>query len=112
MISVYSMKEHREAAKSEMLEYAHREEDGRLLLGKNVVTGEEKYLALPQGCKLKPVTDDMALCHPSFYRDNGRLCVADAERSWFVRIDHIKKYGTDPNLESVTTQPQRTAYIF
>lgn len=54
------------SGKSEMLEYAHREEDGRLLLGRNVVTGEEKYLALQQGCKLQPVTDDMALCHPSF----------------------------------------------
>ena len=100
------------SGKSEMLEYAHREEDGRLLLGRNVVTGEEKYLALQQGCKLQPVTDDMALCHPSFRKDNGRLCVADAEKSWFVRIDHIKKYGTDPNLESVTTCPKEPLIFF
>ncbi|WP_300719160.1 DUF4914 family protein, partial [uncultured Desulfovibrio sp.] len=53
-----------------------------------------------------------ALCHPSFYKDNGRLCVADAEKSWFVRIDHIKKYGTDPNLESVTTNPKEPLIFF
>ena len=86
------------SGKSEMLEYAHRE--------------EEKYLALQQGCKLQPVTDDMALCHPSFRKNNGRLCVADAERSWFVRIDHIKKYGTDPNLETVTTNPKEPLIFF
>lgn len=100
------------SGKSEMLEYAHREEDGRLLLGKNVVTGEEKHLALQQGCKLQPVTDDMALCHSSFQKGNGKLTVADAENSWFVRIDHIKKYGTDPNLESVTTNPKEPLIFF
>ena len=100
------------SGKSEMLEYAHREEDGRLLLGRNVVTKEEKYLALQQGCKLQPVTDDMALCHNSFQKGNGKLCVTDAENSWFVRIDHIKKYGTDPNLESVTTTPKEPLIFF
>lgn len=100
------------SGKSEMLEYAHREEDGRLLLGRNVVTGEEKHLALQQGCKLQPVTDDMAICHPSLLKDNGKLCVTDAESSWFVRIDHIKKYGTDPNLESVTTKPKEPLLFF
>ena len=100
------------SGKSEMLEYAHREEDGRLLLGRNVVTGEEKHLALQQGCKLQPVTDDMALCHPSFIKNGGKLSVTDAENSWFVRIDHIKKYGTDPNLESVTTNPKEPLIFF
>ena len=100
------------SGKSEMLEYAHREEDGRLLLGRNVVPGEEKHLALSQGCKLQPVTDDMALCHPGFRKDNGRLSVIDAEKSWFVRIDHIKKYGTDPHLEEVTTHPDEPLIFF
>lgn len=100
------------SGKSEMLEYAHREEDGRLLLGRNVVTKEEKFIALSQGCKLQPVTDDMALCHSSFQKDNGRLAVVDAEKSWFVRIDHIKKYGTDPHLESVTTHPKEPLIFF
>ena len=96
----------------EMLEYAHREEDGRLLLGRNVVTGDEKYLPPLQGCKLQPVTDDMALCHTGFQKDNGRLAVMDAEKSWFVRIDHIKKYGTDPNIEAVTLQPKEPLIFF
>lgn len=100
------------SGKSEMLEYAHREEDGRLLLGKNVVTGEEKFLAPLQGCKLQPITDDMALCHSGFQKDNGRLSVMDAEKSWFVRIDHIKKYGTDPNLEQVTLHPKEPLIFF
>ena len=47
------------SGKSEMLEYAHREEDGRFLIGRNVVTGEEKYLELQQGCKMQRVTEDM-----------------------------------------------------
>ena len=100
------------SGKSEMLEYAHREEDGRLLLGRNVVTGEEKRLALQQGCKLQPVTDDMALCHTNRQKENGKLTVSDAENSWFVRIDHIQKYGTDPNLESVTTNPKEPLIFF
>ena len=50
--------------KSEMLEYPHRENDGRLLLGQNIVTGEQPVCELNQGCTLHPVTDDMALCHP------------------------------------------------
>ncbi len=100
------------SGKSEMLEYAHREEDGRLLLGRNVVSDDVKYLALSQGCKLQPVTDDMALCHSSFQKDNGRLTVVDAEKSWFVRIDHIKKYGTDPNMESVTSHPKEPLIFF
>jgi hypothetical protein len=36
--------------KSEMLEQVHREEDGRLLLGENLVTGEHKHVHLPRAC--------------------------------------------------------------
>lgn len=90
------------SGKSEMLEYAHRENDGRLLLGKNTVTGDSKYVSLNQGCKLEPVTDDMALCHPKIQSDEGKLAVTDAERSWFVRVNHIQSYGTEPNLEKAT----------
>jgi hypothetical protein len=50
--------------KSEMLEHAHRQADGTLLLGRNLVNGEKRSLTLPKGCELRPVTDDMALCHP------------------------------------------------
>ncbi|MCW8131299.1 MAG: DUF4914 family protein [Planctomycetota bacterium] len=90
--------------KSEMLEYPHREQDGRLLLGKNTVTGERRKLSLHIGCTLHPVTDDMALCHPNLQQGN-KLVVSDAEDAWFVRINHITGYGTDPNLERLTTTP-------
>jgi len=91
--------------KSEMLEYAHREPDGRLLLGHNLVTGEKVYLSLPRGCELHPVTDDMSSCHPDIQNDSERLVVADAEDGWFLRINHINAYGTDPNLEKLCVQP-------
>lgn len=91
--------------KSEMLEYAHREPDGRLLLARNIRTNERVYMTLPRGCELRPVTDDMALCAPSESGDAGRLVVTDAEDAWFLRINHIDQYGTDVNLESLCVQP-------
>ena len=91
--------------KSEMLEYPHREIDGRLLLGENVVTRERRYLSLTQGCALHPVTDDMALCHPRHSNGGGRVCVTDAEDAWFVRVDHITGYGVAPDLERICIQP-------
>jgi len=91
--------------KSEMLELAHREPDGRLLLGENLITGERRYLQIPRGCELRPVTDDMALCHPSLQRGDGKLTLTDAENAWFVRVNHIRRYGVDPHLEGLTAQP-------
>jgi hypothetical protein len=88
--------------KSEMLEHVHRERDGRLLLGVNVATGEKRHIVLPSACELRPVADDMALCHPSLQRNDGKLAIEDAEDAWFVRVNHIKRYGTDPDLEEVT----------
>ncbi len=88
---------------SEMLEYVHREEDGRLLLGENVVTGDKRYLTLNQACHLHPVTDDMAMCLPN--DKDGYLFAKDAEQAWFVRINHIRKYGVDPHLEAITIHP-------
>lgn len=88
--------------KSEMLEQAHREEDGRLLLGENIVSKERRSLTLPSTCELRPVTDDMALCHPSLDKGQGKLTLMDAEDAWFVRVNHITKYGTDPHLEEMT----------
>jgi hypothetical protein len=91
--------------KSEMLEYAHREPDGQLLLGHNTVTGEQRRLSLPRGCILRPVTDDMASCHPRIQDNRGRLTVADAEEGWFLRVNHITRYGTDTQLERLCVQP-------
>jgi hypothetical protein len=103
--------------KSEMTEHIHRMEDGRLLIGKNVVTQEERTLNLPEACHLRPIADDMACAHPSYQGGgrredgdgtrphHGRLTIADAENGWFVRVDHIHRYGTAPNLERLCIDP-------
>lgn len=92
--------------KSEMLEQPHRQDDGRLLLGENVITGEKRKLEIPRFCVLNPVTDDMALCHPSIQSKDGRMIVADAEDAWFVRVNHIEEYGTDLHLERSAAFPK------
>lgn len=91
--------------KSELLESIHRLEDGRILVGSNLQTGDQILLELPHGCTLRPVSDDMALCHPSFQRGDGKLVLFDAEKGWFIRVNHIKKYGMDPTFEALTAQP-------
>ncbi len=94
--------------KSEMIEQIHRQPDGRLKLGKNLLTGEQRYITLPRGCELRPVTDDMALCHPDFQDPKSRerkLTVTDAESAWFLRVNHITSYGVDPHLEKLTIHP-------
>ncbi len=92
------------AGKSEMLEYPHRENDGRLLYGENIITGEKRYHEMPRTCHLHPVADDMALAHPSL-QHNGKMAIMDAEDAWFVRTNHIIHYGTDLNLERMTANP-------
>ena len=87
--------------KSEMLEYPHRQPDGRLLLGRNKVGGEKFYIVLNQSCSLKPVTDDMALSLPVIQKDKKKLVVSDAEQAWFIRLNHITHYNTDPRLENI-----------
>ena len=93
------------SGKSEMLEYVHRLRDGRLLLGENVLTREKRHLVLTQGCELRPVTDDMALCHPDFQDGGQKLVVSDAEQAWFLRVNHIDHYGVDPNYEALFVHP-------
>jgi hypothetical protein len=93
--------------KSEMLELPHRQEDGTLLLGKNLITSESRSISLPQCCHIRPVTDDMALCHPSLDKGNGKLTLMDAEDAWFVRVNHITEYGVDPHLEKLSTHPPK-----
>lgn len=91
--------------KSEMLQQPHRLPDGRMVLGRNVVTGEERYLEIPRTCDLHPVCDDMGLCHPDFQEENGKLWLMDAESAWFIRVNHIDKYGSDHDLEGLTVRP-------
>lgn len=91
--------------KSEMLEHPHRQADGSLLIGRNILSEEKRTLTLPSLCDLRPVTDDMALCHPSLEKGRGKLTLMDAEDAWFVRCNHINQYGTDPHFEKLTVQP-------
>ncbi|MBI9017844.1 MAG: DUF4914 family protein [Phycisphaerae bacterium] len=93
------------SGKSEMLERIHRLRDGRLLLGNNTVTKETRHLVLNQACDLRPVTDDMARCAPVGQHSDGYLLAGDAEKAWFLRVNHIDKYGTDHTLESLTIHP-------
>ena len=92
--------------KSEMIEKIHREMDGNILLSQNLRTQEKTYLNLVEPCELKPVTDDMALCHPAIQNDSGKIVVCDAEDGWFLRTNHITSYGTDPYLEELCVHPQ------
>lgn len=91
--------------KSEMIQEIQREPDGRILLGENLLTQEKLFLKLSDTCELYPITDDMGLCHPKLQNDSNRLVVTDAEEGWFLRVDHLKKYGTDPHLERLTIHP-------
>ncbi|MCX7711119.1 MAG: DUF4914 family protein [Clostridia bacterium] len=92
--------------KSEMLEQIHKELDGRIILAVNTVTKEKTYLELKETCELEPVTDDMALCHPAIQNESKKLVVKDAEQGWFLRINHINKYGTDPHYEKLCIHPK------
>lgn len=92
--------------KSEMIEEIHKQSDGRILLGKNTVTGEKNYLELTETCQLRAVTDDMALCHTDMQNDSKKLVVKDAENGWFLRLDNIKCYGTSPQYEKIFTHPK------
>jgi hypothetical protein len=91
--------------KSEMLQNIVREPNGQVLIGENLISKEKRFINLPLFCSFNPVTDDMALCHPSVQKKNGKLSVLDAENSWFIRVDSIKEYGDDPILEKLTIQP-------
>jgi hypothetical protein len=91
--------------KSEMLQHIVRETDGQVLIGQNIITGEKRFINPPLFCSFHPVTDDMALCHPSIQKDNGKLTVLDAENAWFIRVDSVNDYGDDPFLEKNTINP-------
>ncbi len=91
--------------KSEMHQHIIREPDGRVLLGRSTVTSEERYITIPRFCAFNSVADDMAFCHPSVQKKDGKLRIIDAENSWFVRVDSVKQYGDDPSLEKITINP-------
>ncbi|MCL1899528.1 MAG: DUF4914 family protein [Promicromonosporaceae bacterium] len=92
--------------KSEMCQDLRREEDGRVLVGTNVVTGEPYAITLGEPSRLEPITDDMTLVHPSLQRiGSGKTTIVDAEEGWFVRVDNLTKYGEDPGLEASIIHP-------
>lgn len=92
--------------KSEMIERIHREPDDKIIIGQNLATREYFYLSLRETCELRPVTDDMALCHPAMQRGGTKLVVKDAESGWFLRLDNIKTYGTEPAIEKLCVHPK------
>lgn len=92
--------------KSEMHQHILREDDGRVLIGKSRITGEKRFITIPRFCSFNAVADDMAFCHPSIQKNNGKLHILDAENAWFVRVDSVKQYGDDPHLEKATINPQ------
>lgn len=91
--------------KSEMHQHILRETDGRVSLGRNLITSEERYITIPRFCTFNAVADDMAFCHPSVQKKDGKLRIIDAENAWFVRVDSVKQYGDDPSLEKTTINP-------
>lgn len=93
--------------KSEMIEYPHREENGSLRLGTNIVSGKSFRVNINQFCVLHPVTDDMANVEPEKSRKAGKPVVTDAENSWFLRVNHLTRYGTDPHLENICIHPDK-----
>ncbi len=90
--------------KSEMIEEMHREPNGQILLAEDKTSNKKLFMKLRDTCELYPVTDDMALCHPSYQNDN-KLVISDAEAGWFLRFNHITEYGTSPMHEKLTTHP-------
>ncbi len=97
--------------KSEMLEQIHRMPDGRIKLGVNTITNEEYYIELAENSKIEPVTDDMAMAPPQ-YQNGQKMVITDAENGWFLRVDHITHYGTEPQLEDLTIHPQGPMVFF
>ncbi|MCL2061353.1 MAG: DUF4914 family protein [Firmicutes bacterium] len=91
--------------KSEMGENIHREPDGKILIGTDRATTEKYFLNLSESCELRPIADDMALCHPKMQNDSKKLVIQDAEHGWFLRLDHIKRYGTEPVREAISIHP-------
>lgn len=98
--------------KSEMCQEVRRREDGRILLGTNVVTDEPYVITLSETSRLEPVTDDMTLCPAKLQNGGGKLVIADAEDGWFVRVDNLTEYGDDMHLEQVIIHPKEPLIFF
>lgn len=93
--------------KSEMLQMIVREKNGQVLIGQNILNGEQRLISIPTLCECNPVTDDIAMCHPSIQKNNGKLSVLDAENAWFIRVDGINDYGDEPSIEKMTINSKK-----
>lgn len=98
--------------KSEMLERLRAGEDGRIALGRNILSGEEYSLHLKEGCHIRPIADDMVLACSEFQSDNGKLAIADGESGWFLRVDGDTAYGSIPLYERISIHPQSPLMFF
>lgn len=98
--------------KSEMTEELHREKDGRILFGTNVVSGDPYHMTLNEASALSPVTDDMTMVYPTIQNDSGKTVVVDAEDGWFIRTDNLTEYGSLPTLEAATIHPSEPLVFF
>ena len=98
--------------KSEMLEDIHREEDDRVLLAKNTITGENFYLSIGETCKIYPIADDMVMAHKDMQKTHHKLTVTDAENGWFLRVDGDKCYGNIPKYERISIHPTEPVEFF
>lgn len=92
--------------KSELNQQMRREKGNKIILATHIKTNDHIYLELNEPCDIMPITDDITLVHPKFQKNIKKMVIKDAEQGWFVRVDNIPKYGTDPHLESICTQPK------
>ena len=98
--------------KSELLQDVPRVADGRVLLGVNIETNEKTYISMSDTCTIQPVTDDMAMCQPSYQPRSGKLALTDGEDGWFIRVDGITEYGADPLYERISIHTKEPLMFF
>ncbi len=98
--------------KSELLQDIMRQPDGRVLLGEDIITGDMRFINMSDTCLIEPVTDDMAICHPDLQTSNGRLSLYDGENGWFIRVDGIKEYGSEPTYEKIAIHSPKPLMFF
>ncbi len=90
--------------KTEMTQDPHLNNGGMMTLAYNPDTEDSTIIDMKDTCELFPLTDDMGLVHHR--EQTGRkIRVQDAEEAWFLRVDHLKQYGTDPKLEALCISP-------
>jgi hypothetical protein len=98
--------------KSEMLEDIRRESDNRVLVAKDIFTGEKFYLNVGDTCEIFPIADDMVMAHSDMQDGSGKLVITDAENGWFLRVDGDKYYGNIPLYERISIHPDEPLEFF